>query len=266
MTSSSSGDVASCAPTLQVALAYARNARSHGADPPLGSSQVDLDRLQRRPFVGSGYFEVPVAGESHHLLNLEGLRTGHLARPDARRYANWVRELKMENQAISCRARISSFWDGYEEFSAPYSVKLDLPNPPTEMERGAGNAVCHRDDRWSAPIQVIRCSDRIENRKADHALVDEEELGVTRSAYRTLGSQHARTRGEAPPRRAPDAEAGRSPARVSPGHPWPVDGGRGRRASAALAGGPRFRNWPGVTPVHRRNARWKARASENPSR
>lgn len=63
--------------------------------------------------------------------------------------------------------------------------RVETPPVPERVLREAiVNAVCHRDYRWNSPIQVIRYSNRIEIRNAGHALISEEELGVTRSASR----------------------------------------------------------------------------------
>ncbi len=74
--------------------------------------------------------------------------------------------------------KIVSFREG-----SLYRVETS-PVPERALREAIVNAVSHRDYRWNSPIQILRYSNRIEVRNAGHALVAEEELGVTRSASR----------------------------------------------------------------------------------
>lgn len=92
---------------------------------------------------------------------------GHLSREDARRYRKWIEELSAGGRRVTCPAEVAAYWPGYEDYEAPFSVKLDVPRPPREAF-----------EYWSDRVKYLKQTDALQR------AVEEGLSEVTDEAHR----------------------------------------------------------------------------------
>lgn len=73
--------------------------------------------------------------ENAVMVQIDGLKVGHLARNDAKRYRRRIASLGLTSVPIAVDAVIVGGWDRGEGRTGHYGVKLDMQMPPKLLRR-----------------------------------------------------------------------------------------------------------------------------------